>query len=309
MCRKVVITLLAAVVHGHAKEMVSQRPANMQNSIQRVEQAVKASYIHCADLGTRMLHRLCYLAVLRVSLTPLPTRPLATSYEIHLSPARGVRTLTASTSCRGRASGNPCIVTAEAGRRKMHRRKLLASMPLFGLVGSAQWSHAQQEDDVAALLACTQMPVEGLEGLKFCDIAAGKTIVNGFVDADVVRVNFRAASHGTIVAEEKNFFFGFGQGEVCRAFEIAVAGAGHMPPMRIGGTRRVFVSDPALAFGSKGAACNVLGDKCAVYPGATDVVFEVQLTGLKGVTNFGKPLSSGNGYSSTPLLFSQLSED
>ncbi|KAK3266418.1 hypothetical protein CYMTET_24954, partial [Cymbomonas tetramitiformis] len=85
------------------------------------------------------------------------------------------------------------------------------------------------------------------------------------------------------VDSAKFFVFGLGSGEVIRGWDDGILGTGNVPPMKVGGVRRLSV--PAdLAYGARGAGCTKDG-VCTIPPNSR-MEFTVELLGIKGTPSF-----------------------
>jgi len=73
------------------------------------------------------------------------------------------------------------------------------------------------------------------------------------------------------------FVFGVGTGEVIKGWDVSILGAEDLPPMKVGGVRRVRIPS-ALAYGAGGAGCS--GGTCAIPPDA-DLDFEIELVSIR----------------------------
>ena len=192
--------------------------------------------------------------------------------------------------------GGGCNSSSVQGEMK---RAIVASIAA-GVLATAAPALAEDVVDPA----CVPQPVNGVSGLAYCDIKQGDgPKVVGLEEGDIVRVNFEARSKDEVADKARNFIFGLGSGESCPGFELGIMGKGAMPTMNVGGVRKVSITNPALGFGKIGALCDMVEQKCAVDPNSKDVVFEIELTGVRGLT----PFSVGG--SSAPPLFSQVSQD
>jgi len=196
---------------------------------------------------------------------------------------------------RGQVGGGGGFI----GSSEEMKRAIVASIAA-GVLATAAPALAEDVVDPA----CVPQPVNGVSGLAYCDIKQGDgPKVVGLEEGDIVRVNFEARSKDEVADKAKNFIFGLGSGESCPGFELGVMGKGAMPTMNVGGVRKVSITNPALGFGKIGALCDMVEQKCAVDPNSKDLVFEIELTGVRGLT----PFSVGG--SSAPPLFSQVSQD
>ena len=194
----------------------------------------------------------------------------------------------------------PATTCGAPASRPVARRVALSAPVLGAVAWSAKAARAAGVDVPPD--ACAETPSKAVNGLSFCDVKVGDMAV-AFEEGDICRVNFTATSHGEVAEKASNFIFGLGGGESCPGFEMAITGAGDMPPLKIGGVRRVYLTDPALGFGKTGANCDLVDNTCAVFPGAKDLVFDIELTGVRGYTKFTV------GGSSAPPLFSQVAQD
>lgn len=91
-------------------------------------------------------------------------------------------------------------------------------------------------------------------------------------------MNYVLTVGGRKVDYAKFFVFSAGTGEVIRGWDMVVMGAGEMPPMKIGGTRKALIPAP-LAYGAKGAGCKGDGE-CQIPPDST-LEFTIELVGIK----------------------------
>jgi peptidylprolyl isomerase len=123
---------------------------------------------------------------------------------------------------------------------------------------------------------------EGPEGLLFSDDKVGTGLEP--IEGDVVTCNYEGSlvATGTRFDSAKFFTFGVGTGEVIRAWDLALVGGDSMPPMAVGGTRRIRVP-AALAYGSRGAGCrpDPSGGKTCVIPPEADLDFTISLVKIK----------------------------
>ena len=120
---------------------------------------------------------------------------------------------------------------------------------------------------------------DGPDGLRYVDVKTG-TGAEPF-EGDVLKVNYQLDVDGKKVDFAKFFVFSGGSGEVIKGWDMSVMGAGDMPPMKIGGLRKVLIP-PALGYGSKGAGCSGSTGVCRVPPDAT-LEFTIELVGIKGM--------------------------
>mmetsp|Transcript_13437 Transcript_13437/g.22692 ORF Transcript_13437/g.22692 Transcript_13437/m.22692 type:complete len:229 (+) Transcript_13437:393-1079(+) len=122
---------------------------------------------------------------------------------------------------------------------------------------------------------------EGPDGLMYCDVKVG----NGPepLEGDIVKCNYVAtlAESGQAVDSAKFFVFGLGSGEVIRGWDLGVLGADRLPPMAVGGIRKLLLP-PALAYGAKGAGCAKDGSACVIPSGAS-LEFTIELLSIKGL--------------------------
>ena len=98
----------------------------------------------------------------------------------------------------------------------------------------------------------------------------------------MLKVNYQLDVDGKKVDFAKFFVFSGGSGEVIKGWDMAVMGSGDsMPPMKIGGSRRVLIP-PALGYGAKGAGCSGSTGECRIPPDAV-LEFTIELVGIKGM--------------------------
>lgn len=169
-------------------------------------------------------------------------------------------------------------ITTTAKKLVTTRRRaggmMAAAIAAIGVTGGAGMSAVAAEDDAVVPY------VDGPEGLRYYDVTVG-TGPEPF-EGDVLKANYQVnlVADGKKVDSAKFFVFGGGTGEVIRGWDMAVMGTADLPPMKVGGVRKVLIP-PELAYGSKGAGCSSDGT-CRVPPDAA-LDFTIELVGIKGV--------------------------
>lgn len=164
---------------------------------------------------------------------------------------------------RGPAAARP------AGKDKMARRGFVSGT--LGLALAAPLARPARADVDFK---------DGPEGIRYADIKPG-TGAEPF-EGDVLKVNYQLDVDGKKVDFAKFFVFSGGSGEVIKGWDMAVMGSGDsMPPMKIGGSRRVLIP-PALGYGAKGAGCSGSTGECRIPPDAV-LEFTIELVGIKGM--------------------------
>ena len=118
---------------------------------------------------------------------------------------------------------------------------------------------------------------DGPQGIRYFDSKSG-TGAEPF-EGDVLKVNYQLDVDGKKVDFAKFFVFSGGAGEVIKGWDMAVMGSGDMPPMKVGGSRKVLIP-PSLGYGSKGAGCSGSTGVCRVPPNAV-LEFTIELVGIK----------------------------
>lgn len=105
---------------------------------------------------------------------------------------------------------------------------------------------------------------DGPEGIKYEDLVEGPgdpVEVGETVGADFVlkvaptpNSEVKAFDSGVLQKSDGSYKITVGTGAFIRGLDLAVLGGGDMPPMKLGGTRKVLIP-PELAFGEKGNGC------------------------------------------------------
>eukprot|EP00747_Dinoflagellata_sp_TGD_P169495 gnl/TRDRNA2_/TRDRNA2_198575_c0_seq1.p1 gnl/TRDRNA2_/TRDRNA2_198575_c0~~gnl/TRDRNA2_/TRDRNA2_198575_c0_seq1.p1 ORF type:complete len:346 (+),score=34.57 gnl/TRDRNA2_/TRDRNA2_198575_c0_seq1:140-1039(+) len=137
---------------------------------------------------------------------------------------------------------------------------------------------------------------DGPDGIKYRDLTIGKgaepsdgdklaicDVPFSCGDLTVADGDLTATSTVDLTDPGKLFVFTVG-GWVIPGFETAVIGGGKMPPMKVGGTRKVLIP-PALGYGEdkvglrEGVGCNK-GGKCTI-PADSTLEYTIQLVSIK----------------------------
>eukprot|EP00746_Dinoflagellata_sp_MGD_P087944 gnl/MRDRNA2_/MRDRNA2_34846_c0_seq1.p1 gnl/MRDRNA2_/MRDRNA2_34846_c0~~gnl/MRDRNA2_/MRDRNA2_34846_c0_seq1.p1 ORF type:complete len:281 (-),score=37.45 gnl/MRDRNA2_/MRDRNA2_34846_c0_seq1:17-859(-) len=188
--------------------------------------------------------------------SPLYTRPEA-SYgnlaRLALFRPRGYGLLDECVSCATRSNGNAQAWLTPAQLSRRH-----AGLAIFGGVGPmVAWPNAASAD---VFDLSTKMN-SGPEGLEYLDkrVGQGPPVTEG---SKII------AQYKLALLPEKGTFSGIfdftlGDSNVMRGWNVAVMGGGDMPPMKVGGVRRVTLP-PKLGYGSKGAGC--VEGTCTIPP-------------------------------------------
>ena len=176
--------------------------------------------------------------------------------------------VSASASAQGKSKAARGVVSPKDDKIAQSRRGFVAGSIGLALATPLTKS-ASAEGDFT----------DGPDGIRYQDVKQG-TGAEPF-EGDVLKVNYQLDVDGKKVDFAKFFVFSGGAGEVIKGWDMSVMGAGDMPPMKIGGTRKVLIP-AALGYGSKGAGCSGSTGECRIPPDSV-LEFTIELVGIKGM--------------------------
>jgi hypothetical protein len=123
--------------------------------------------------------------------------------------------------------------------------------------------------------------LEGPAGFAYRELKPGSGNVP--LPGDVARVSFKLVIPGVTPLRVPIMEFHVGSTEALPGFNLAVMGVESMPPMQVGGTRKVLIP-PRFAYGKTGKGCH----ESKILPGLTECLvqpnamleYEIQLLGV-----------------------------
>lgn len=275
MCSVIVIILFASVAQAHSiKELTaSNRMGELQENINKlVDKLVDKLLGMSGNLDHMTLGMSGNLAI-RPCTGPLSSRPKGHSGSVASFQLRSPRPRRdCGIFC---AAGHNDDTQMRATTTKLCSRRQ-ASLATFGglmavavqptrvMAEEAQVAEEAQKEETTT----TPIPfIDGPEGLKFQDLIMGDSTIK-VMKGDDVSVNFEInVAGGGKVGSQKGFKILTDRDDiVIKGWNMAMVGAGVMPPMNLGGKRKVLIPS-ALAYGSQGLNCNIFG--CTVPPDST----------------------------------------
>ncbi|KAL6911501.1 hypothetical protein ACP4OV_000306 [Aristida adscensionis] len=203
---------------------------------------------------------------------PLARRPAACSAAASSSSVPS----TSSSACRPAAGG--ALEAAPAGRRGLLAlgAGFLASAALLSPAGDAGATRIEYYATVGDKM-CDLTQVKS--GLAYCDVAVGTGVQP--TRGELINVHYTARfPDGTLFDSSykrgRPLTMRIGAGKILRGLEQGISGGGGVPPMLVGGKRKLMI--PAtLAYGPEPAGC-FSGD-CNI-PGNSTLLYDILLVGI-----------------------------
>ncbi|KAK3159120.1 hypothetical protein QOZ80_2AG0145980 [Eleusine coracana subsp. coracana] len=210
---------------------------------------------------------------------PIPSPPLAkpsTGRPLAVAPWSSASSSSSSSAPSTSSSAAP--QAAPAGRRGLLAlgAGFLASAALLGQAGNAEATRIEYYATVGDKL-CDLTQVKS--GLAYCDVEVGTGVQPP--RGELINVHYTARfPDGTVFDSSykrgRPLTMRLGAGKILRGLEQGISGGGGVPPMLVGGKRKLMI--PAtLAYGPEPAGC-FSGD-CNI-PGNSTLLYDILLVGM-----------------------------
>lgn len=266
--------LLVFAPHAHAKEPVLFVNRDARDSMDK--------------LADKLLDQLVARVLRSRPIGSLASVPHASfnvprmTFPVHHSPFHLSHSLPIAAVAAERAEAEADgAQAAEANAQGISRRHAGLTAILGGLAAAATLPTPALAEDAGFS--------NGPDGLKYLDVTVGDG--NSITNGDVLKVNYQTklATSGEKLGEGNGFLFCAGKGRQIPGWEKAVLGAGEMPPMKVGGTRRMLIP-PDQGYGENGVGCKGEAkdgkfDKeaggCAI-PGNSELDFTIEVLSVRG---------------------------
>uniref|UniRef100_A0A0A9G1J6 peptidylprolyl isomerase n=1 Tax=Arundo donax TaxID=35708 RepID=A0A0A9G1J6_ARUDO len=209
-----------------------------------------------------------------VASSPIPSPPLPkpSSRSLAVAPcsaaAASSPSTSSSSSCQVASPGRRGLLTLGAG--------LLASAALLGPAGDAGATRIEYYATVGEKL-CDLTLVKS--GLAYCDVAVGTGVQPP--RGELINIHYTARfPDGTVFDSSykrgRPLTMRIGAGKILRGLEQGISGGGGVPPMLVGGKRKLMIPS-TLAYGPEPAGC-FSGD-CNI-PGNSTLLYDILLVGI-----------------------------
>ncbi|KAJ1281081.1 hypothetical protein BS78_04G280900 [Paspalum vaginatum] len=210
---------------------------------------------------------------------PSPPHPKPTRRALSVAPCNSA---SSSSSSASTSSSPPCQPVApqvaSAGRRGLLAlgAGFLASAALLSPAGDAGATRIEYYATVGDKL-CELSPVKS--GLAYCDVEVGTGAQPP--RGELINVHYTARfPDGTVFDSSykrgRPLTMRVGAGKMLRGLEQGISGGGGVPPMLVGGKRKLMIP-PTLAYGPEPAGC-FSGD-CNI-PGNSTLLYDLYLVGM-----------------------------
>eukprot|EP00747_Dinoflagellata_sp_TGD_P006319 gnl/TRDRNA2_/TRDRNA2_115996_c0_seq2.p1 gnl/TRDRNA2_/TRDRNA2_115996_c0~~gnl/TRDRNA2_/TRDRNA2_115996_c0_seq2.p1 ORF type:complete len:341 (-),score=47.61 gnl/TRDRNA2_/TRDRNA2_115996_c0_seq2:154-1176(-) len=132
---------------------------------------------------------------------------------------------------------------------------------------------------VQQILSDQRELIDGPEGLKYLDLKVGEGETPKTGDDLDAFYTLKPAGSGGII-DSGPIAISLGTGSIIKGWEMAIVGAGNMPAMKVGGTRKVLIPSD-LAYGKYSKFC--FGPICRIQGGDTvEIIVEIASIARRG---------------------------